>query len=646
MRWLELVPVVVAGILLVGLPGAAVGYLLRLRGLWLTALAAPISVSLIAVAALVSPWVGLSWGLAPLVGLSLLAAACAAAWSRWMPGAIDGRGARYRGRRFALLLGLVIPATIIAFVLYRSIGDPTYISQQYDNFFHLNAVQFVLDTGNASPLWIGNMTSPGGLPFYPSGWHATVSLLVVTSGASVPVATNALIFITAALVWPLGAVLMSRTLLGSSPVLLVGAGVVSASLPAFPFLPLHYGVLYPLFLGLACVPAALSAAFMLLRPTRTPRVWRHYALLVVLIVPGVGVAHPGALLAFLALSIPFVMAFVISHLRASERRVIKWAWAAGLVAYFALGVLALQIVRPPASQIYWPVIGSLPQAIGEVLGAAVYGYPLAGAVAILNVIGACAVIKRPSYGRIVAIGMAVIGGVLYVIVAGSTSETLRLWLTGPWYNNSPRLAAIWAIGTLPLAALGLLALVRFVGQLGGITRVAAWTRAHYRVPLVVMAVALVAVTQGDAIRQAAADIEYTYKLREGGPILTPDEYALMMRIPELVSDDAVIAGNPWTGASFAYGISGVPVLMPHLLMDETASAHVINTLLDSDADSAAVCAALDETGVRYVLDFGDEEFMENDGDYSGLDQISDSPWVELVASEGTARLYEVTSCGL
>ena len=49
-------------------------------------------------------------------------------------------------------------------------------SLTFDNVFHLNAIRYVLDTGAASPLQLGQMTSPsGGVPFYPSaatGTHA------------------------------------------------------------------------------------------------------------------------------------------------------------------------------------------------------------------------------------------------------------------------------------------------------------------------------------------------------------------------------------------------------------------------------------------------------------------------------------------
>ena len=226
----------------------------------------------------------------------------------------------------------------------------------------------------------------------------------------------------------------------------------------------------------------------------------------------------------------------------------------GLIGYLGAGIIALWVLRPPANQIYWGVIGSLPDAIGEVVSAAVYQYPAAHVVAALLAIGAYSAIRRPSHQRWIVLSMAIVGSVLYIVVAGSPDETLRLWLTGPWYNNAPRLASIWVIAVLPLAVLGASVLARWI--LLRLPAVRRLVDRHRVLGAVVAAAVLLVGTQAGAIRQAAADIEFTYELRPDGPILTPDEFALIGKLPELVRKDAVIAGDPWTGASFAYGMAG------------------------------------------------------------------------------------------
>lgn len=644
MSWVSILPALIVTGALLFLPGLLLGFLLRLRGMRLLALAPALSVSLVAVAALAAPFVGIRWSILPVLILTAVASVAAYFWSKHVGKPALLRQSSNARQLVAVIVSIVVPALLIAFVLVRSMHDPEFFSQRYDNFFHLNAVQYVLDTGNASPLWLGSMTSPAGVPFYPSGWHAMASIIVALSGASVPLASNAMIIVVAAVVWPIGAVFLVRELLGRNQILTVIAGALAAAFPAFPFLLLHYGVLYPLFLGLAVAPAAIVVAWWLLRPGRVPR-RQDWALLLVLVVPGLGVAHPGALMAVVALTVPFVLARLLHQMRTPGRP--RLIGIGLLVAYAAAGVVLLQVVRPPASQIYWPIINTVPDSIGEVVAASVYGYPSSLGITALMIIGAYSVIRRGTYARWSILAMAVISAVLYIIVSASPYETLRFWFTAPWYNNPPRIAAFWAIGVLPLAALGGVVLVTWLLRQRLLVPV---RRFFERLPIVLIAIvviALVGVTQNAAIRQAAADIEFTYELRPGGPILSPDELDLMEDLAELVPEDAVIAGDPWTGASFAYGVSGRRVLMPHLLMDLTDDAEAINTMLSTEGDSPEVCAALEDTGVGYVLDFSaDGDFQENDGDYSGLDDLDSSPYVELVEQRGDAKLFKIVSCGL
>ncbi|MDR2294954.1 MAG: hypothetical protein LBE05_07090 [Microbacterium sp.] len=648
--WIGFLPAVLAAIGVLAVPGLILGFFLRLRGWWLVAAAAPLSVSLITVASVVAGWTPLRWNIAPVLALTAVASAAAWAWMRWV-GKPAESGVRRHGSaasRWASTLAVILPAALISWIVVRGMGDPTLIDQRYDNFFHINAIQYVLDTGNASPFWVGSMTAPGNLLFYPSGWHAVGSLIAQLAGSGVPMASNALVLVVAAGVWPLSLVLLARRLFGGSSIVTVAAGVLAAASPAFPYLPLHYGPLYPLFLGLAVAPVGIAAMITVLRPGRLLR-RQDAGLLVVLLVPGIAVAHPGALLAFLALSLPAVIALALYLWRSSSSWRARGGILGGLLVLLIVAVAVLKFVRPPATEIYWPVTGSLATAVGEVLTAAVFNYPTAYALAVLAVIGGFIALRHPTYHRSIALGMLFVGSLLYVVVAGSPFEVLRTWLTGPWYNNPPRLASIWAISALPVAALGAQYVARRVARLVPGRPFRRLVRGYGIIALSLLGIVLFALIQTSALRQAAADLRFVYG--EGrstdGPILSAGEYKLLDELEEYVPEDAVIAGDPWTGTSFAYGISGRKVLMPHLLMDETPDAAVINSSFDTEGDSPRMCAALAATGVRYVLVFDGGEFMSSDhADFSGLDDLDDSPWATLVASEPGARLYEITSCGL
>ena len=82
---------------------------------------------------------------------------------------------------------------------------------------------------------------------------------------------NAVTLVVSAVVWPLGILLLTRTLFGRTPVLTVSAGLLAASLPVFPTLLMNYGVLYPYQLGLALLPVALAATLRALGLAGAPR---------------------------------------------------------------------------------------------------------------------------------------------------------------------------------------------------------------------------------------------------------------------------------------------------------------------------------------------------------------------------------------
>ena len=204
MSWLAFAPTFLTALGILVLPGIVLGWFLRLRGLTLFALAGPLSVSLIAVAAIGAGATGIKWSAIPVAALTVVSSLCALGWTRWV--GVNSTADISRGRRGAAapVVGFAFAFCAISAMLVFAIRNPEYFSQRYDNIFHLNAVRYVIETQNASPLWIGSMTSAdNSLAFYPSGWHAVVSLISELSSASIFASTNAANFVVAAIIWPL-----------------------------------------------------------------------------------------------------------------------------------------------------------------------------------------------------------------------------------------------------------------------------------------------------------------------------------------------------------------------------------------------------------------------------------------------------------
>ncbi|WP_243226999.1 DUF6541 family protein [Microbacterium sp. CIAB417] len=643
MTWLDLIGAIGVLLAMCAVIGGGVAWAVGLRGLWLVAAAPAFFATIAAGAAVIAPWAGLSWSLVPVVAVALLIGGAAGA-VRFVAERRRSRPLR-RAPRFDgwALVAIALPAAVLTWRCAEILGSPDSFSQTFDNVFHLNGVRYVLDTANASSLHLGLMTSPSGsLAFYPAAWHGVVALIVQLTGVTIPVATNAMIIVVAAGVWPVGAVLLARTLAGATPAVSVAAGAVAAGVPAFPILLLDYGVLYPLLYGLALLPFALAVTAAMLAVARdAPPLAPGWWLLVFAgAVAGMSLAHPGAFVALLALSAPMACAVMLRglHRRGWRRRALT---IAGFLSYLVAGVLLLKVLRPPLEARGWPLSQSMGDAVITALSGSMWYQVPAYAVAVLVVLGAVwAVIDRTRDAWLM-LGMYAIGAWLYVVVVALPLGNLRDAFTGSWYNNAPRLAAIFVVALLPLAAFGAARTwawldTRMKGDAGR-----SFPRALRVAAGMVAAVALVALAQIGAVPRAVEWASLPYRMTADSALVSTDEYALLSRLDDEVPETAVVAGDPFAGAGLAYALADRRVLLPHTLVEmDDARTRIVEALRTGHFDAAA-CEAADEDDVRYVLDFGT---VGVHGPIEGYPGVRDSTQLTLVDEQGDARLYELTGC--
>lgn len=638
-------PVLAAIVLLWGL-GGFLSWVVGLRGYWAVAAAPAFAVTLIAGTAVVASWLRIPWSVLPVVVMTAVIGLGIALLRRGMHG--QPAAARHR-RSWALPASLAVAGLVVAWRVLTVISAPENISQTFDNIFHLNAVRFVLTEGDASSLHLGFMTSPdGSLPFYPAAWHALASLIVQITGTSIPIAVNALVLTVSAAVWPLAAVLLVRTLFGTYTPFTVAAALLAASVPVFPLLLMDYGVLYPLQLSLAILPIALAAALRVLRivPQVSPRgVW-WWALILLGIIPGLAIAHPGGFVAFMALTLPMVLLAAVRALRDATTTGRRVTILLGAIGYLAIGAVLVRVLRPPAEARGWPLQTSMLGAASQVLGVSMWYLVPAVVVAVAVLAGIVWSLVDRTPRALIALSVYLVAAGLFIVVAALPLPALRDALTGSWYNNLPRLAAILGVALVPLGAYGL----------GRTWRALTWRRAAGPVLAarpallstagVVAALALLIGLQFDGTMQRAANwAQGSYRLDSASPLLNADEYALLQRLADEVPEGVTVAGSPWTGASLAYAISDRPVLMPHTLMYISDEMATINDELDEANRGDAVCAALTDLGVGYVLDFGRAEVHPGEHPFPGLENLSDSNSVELIDSQGDAKLYRIIACG-
>ena len=382
--WWTILPYVLVTVAVVVLPGFVVNFAAGLRPVQAVGYAPLASVGLISVAAIAADLVGVSWSALPVLVATAVVAVLAGltrlliarlTTTRAPARALDAASESAVWWRSSLgwtLGSLVIAATVLAIDGVRMLGTPTAFSQTYDNIYHLNAVRWIVDHGNGSSLTMNMLTGDGPSAFYPSAWHDLASLTLISMGSpEVTLGNNALILVVLALVWPVSCLLLVRAIFPPTPAVILGTGVLVASISAFPYLLLGFGVLFPNFLGLALLPAVMALAVSLLGLGHGESYDLFPTLVVGLVgMGGVALAHPNVALTIVSVVAP-VMAFFwaargIRDLRAGSLGALAAAArVAALVALLGLAYVLFRALHAPYDSLWWPVSRSVSHAVGE-----------------------------------------------------------------------------------------------------------------------------------------------------------------------------------------------------------------------------------------------------------------------------------------
>lgn len=644
--WLAAVPAVLAAVAVITLPGLPLAWTLGLRGLRLLAGGIAASAVTVAIATVAASILGISWSFLPVIGIAVVLAALGYGCARWLPAA-PARTLRSRPHGAVLTLtALCIAGGILAFEIVRAIGMPDAVSQSYDAVFHLGATRHILSTGDASPLHMNLAVPHQEVVYYPTLWHASVALISQLSGASVPVATNAMAIAGAAWVWPVAICFFTLPFVAGERRALPLAAVFAATSSAFPYLLLTWGVLYPNFLSSALLPITLGFFHLALRPqiSRMPTPAHWIAALGALV--AVVAAHPNGLFGTAVLSLPLLFAVANDIRRSDLPAGRKWLrWSALLLA--TLGCVALWLTISTSDNDKQYSSNFMKGVFGAILNAPmVPGKSLFTPLFIIAGVAILIVARRHRW-LVASYGLAV---AFYAIAVGTTGP-MRTLLTGAWYNDAARLAALLPIAAVPLATVAAAFLLRLVSA--GATQLATQHSLLRDRPRLLRTLTLAAVVlmlfAGARGSNMGAQIGWMSELYSESPangdpgLLSTDERALLDRLAAEVPVETRIAGDPWNGAAFAYGISGRSVLFPHMTAQYDTDAAVIAASLRDLG--AAACPYLERLGVGYILDFGDPNFdtypAEKSAHFAGLRDVGANPVLEEIDREGEATLYRV-----
>ncbi|MFF8817391.1 DUF6541 family protein [Leucobacter sp. NPDC015123] len=655
--WISLLLPSAIALAVLGALGLPIAFALRLKGFFAFVTAIPAALGVLALAAIFAPSLGQEWSFfVPLALAAVIVLVLLFIGTRLGP---QGQPVARPHRATVPLVSAALGGLAIAATLVMSLKAPDAISQTFDANFHLNAVRQILDTGNASPFDL-DLAAPGTSVFYPALWHGFVALVAQISGASIPLATNAVVFVVCAVIWPLGMVTLGRAVAGPSLSTTLISGVLAAAFPNFPLALVGYGVLYPNLLSIALVPYIVVALMQLLGLARARTAERSSLGVAWLLLAGsLGasvLAHPNAIhISLLWLAAPALFAAIRAWrgdpvgdwsgriaLPQASRKVRKLRGLIApplLVLAFAAAWYAGRTFDNPWGGKHSPV-AALIDALGLTPHLEGHVWPLS----LLVLLGSIAAWRSRKSRWALASALVLLG--IYVIADGFPPSAWRTSILAPWYSDPWRLSALVWLGVFPLAVLGATKLWRLASVgVRRATRMLGRKESWYTFVAGFSLVFLLAATQGAGAYAGVQFVSKHYSSSSDSRLLTPDERTLLERVSDFVAPDEVIINNPWNGGALAYALGDRQVLTPHT--GGRYDPRILELIAGIDRGGERACELSAAFNARFVLDFGTEYVFKGTPlakPYEPISDIQDAPALTEVDREGDAVLYRVDGC--
>ncbi|TDC88300.1 hypothetical protein E1161_23960 [Saccharopolyspora aridisoli] len=643
--WLHAAPLWAAAVVWLVPTGLPIASAIGLRGCAVWAAAPALAVATLSVAAVVAEAASVRWSPVVALGAVVLATLLALA----VNGLVGRRPAPERRTVRACAAGGVLAAALLGGIaLVLALRTPAALSQSFDAVFHYTALAAIRDSGAASSLTLGALGVPGAPPrFYPAAWHDVTALVLATVGGAVPAGANAVAGVVAVVVWPLACVFLARQVFGPRPGTLAVTGLYSVGFTAFPWGLLKWGVLWPNLLGMSLVPVALGLVLAVTGRAVDDAVGRPRALVLLPVtLVGMALAHPNTVVCLVVLA--SVLVLVSTAQRAREHgahgRVVRAGWtvAAAVVVPVLLltGLRATPLGREVAA-VWWAPTTTTTGAVGEVLLHATHGRPAEWLLAAVVLVGVARSLRDPALRWLTA--AHAVSAALFVMAA-SVQSPWTMVLTGFWYSDSWRIAAMLPITGVPLAVLGTVVIAERLRE-----RIDLRVAVPVGATTLLIALVLAGATKGMHLGRTALVVHSSFAPEDAPAtnLVSPEEAEFFARIRHRIEPDAVVANNPWDGSALLWPLQGRRVLFGQLDgRKQTAEQDYLAQNLVFAASDPRACQIAAKLGVRYLL-VGEVHFWPTDprvDDYPGVRDPGRLPGFRLVERQGGLALFALSSC--
>lgn len=671
MSWLATIPLLLFAVVLAFGPGYAMGWALRVPVRLRVFYAPLLTFALVGVSAIVLGKTGIPWSLISFVPVAAVMVAATAGvmhlvgrrWPSAVPDASSEAAENWAGNTVPVawpVIGAVLGGFLTLHATEDMVFGPEAFSQTLDNSFHMNAIRWIQEHGDASSLTMGAVSGMNQEPyFYPAGWHDFVYLIYSTTGTSIATATIVMILLVAGIIWPCSLVAMCLSIPHLRRLQALAIPALTCGFFAFPGLLLFWGVLFPNLLGYALLPAfvALLSHMIQLLARREYSLVLSLSLTILVGLGGLALVHPNAVVSAAVFAVPMLLGGVVQVLRTRGASTREHLVGTGvLVSLIAGCVTAWSVLRPSqeASELWTSIMGE---------GEAVYQFlflglenanPLGGNFAPAYLVGFLALwgVGYLLYKRrnLWLIGSWMLVGYMWIIAASVPRGDFRLLMVGPWYTDHFRLAALVVFPSVLLAGIGLGGAVEgiFVRIMHAIPR-----EKHAKVAPALMGAAMVLVlvvaglsSRTPAMHDATLQVADRYKVTPTSAILNQDEMNVINEIPKIVPKGDIIVNNPWDGSAYIYALADRHLTSYHFEFQTSPKYEAILKDLKDARTNPEVCRVVNEYNAHWYV------HLENQGNfgpseqknYDGLVAAIDTDVLTPVYSSGPMTLYRISAC--
>lgn len=578
-------------------------------------------------------------------------------------------GCSFRWSLLAAYVGVAFVVGMLFFVKALD-GTDTFL-QAWDNAFHLNVVRYFVDSGNYSALCVTNTVGASPVPgtaYYPAAWHLLCAAITSVVGSTVPTTINAVNFAFASVVFPAGMYCFVGRVLGNNRIgILVGA-LLSSAFASFPWSFLTYGPLFPNLASMSLLPAALTVMMGMFDYESSTRQRLSSLVCSVFAVVSFGFAQPNSVFTAIVVLFPYAC---VEFCQIAEGRGLRIANLRKCVFYLICCALfvalwAVFYVLPPLHAPYtvnWPAFASHVQAVANVLSLAYIRSQASLLLALLVIVGIANSLKNRAYCWV---SVAYVVTCVMLIVAESSDGFLKTFLTGLWYTDQYRVAAMCGIAATPLACIGAARIVELVKSIyPKVLRFFDWRdRSRYFGVLTSLVVAVCLFVPSFSIPGVAHfdtafggfrdDVEFMYSASAPN-VLDASEREFLEEATQIVNEDpGLVINQSFDGSAYAYGLYGLDVFYRSFgdvwSGSETEDSKSLRLHIDELSWNTDVQESARSVGAKYLLlldygkgDTGDgclQSYVRND--WWGVNAVTDdTAGFKVLLAKDDMRLYRL-----